>query len=203
MTATNYDKALNQALQNAFDSLKEKDLKEAAFKSGATYEGDGLLKLDYLNTILSIQPMQEQIMMNSDPASARTSILSLHYLLRASGAPLAGRMIGFKEVPQGELYFQPFRNRVIFSALGILEKSPEDFTQAAEKLQGESVQGGDLSYRFRVFPYAMVQYIWFKGEEGIPPDLNILFDASIPEYLSTEDIVVMCEEVNRNLKAVL
>ncbi len=201
MTGTNYEKSLSQALESAFASLKEMDLKEVAFKSGAFFQKEGRLKLDYMDRTVHVEPHQDRVLVNEVPAKIRTSILILHYLLHSSGAPLTGRMIGFKEVPQGSLYFQPFRNRVILSMLDILENNPEGFELSAKKLQGESVQGGDLSYRFRVFPYATVQYIWFKGEEGIPSDLNILFDASIPEYLSTEDIVVMCEEINRNLKA--
>jgi hypothetical protein len=30
--------------------------------------------------------------------------------------------------------------------------------------------------------------IFYQGEEGIPSSVNILFDASAPEYLPTEDL---------------
>jgi hypothetical protein len=202
MPENNYEKALNMALASAFEDLQDRDLRDVAFKSGASQEGEGDLKLSYLNTSLKVEVHGKQVLTDQGPAEKRISILALHYLHRASGSPLTGQMIGFKEVPQGSLYFQPFRNRVILSMLGMLEKNPSGFEACAKQLQGERIQAGDLSYRFRVFPYVTVQYVWYAGEEGIPSDLNLLFDASISEYLSTEDIVVMCEALNRHLKSI-
>lgn len=201
MSETNYDKSLNQALRSAVTSLKERNLEEIAFKSGASCDEGKTLKLSFLNRSATVNPFQEEVLIDSMPADKRTSILILHYLLRASGSPLTGQMIGFKEVPQGSLYFQPFRNRVILSLLGLLEKDPGGFEECARLLGAERVDAGDLSFRFRVFPYVTTQFVWYQGEEGIPGNLNLLFDASISEYLSTEDIVVMCEEINRNLKS--
>ncbi|MEK6777485.1 MAG: DUF3786 domain-containing protein [bacterium] len=202
MSETNYEKALNQALEEALASLREKDLKETAFRSGASCEGDGRLKISLLNRAADVDLHQGRIMIHGSPADIRVSVLILHYLLRASGSPLTGQMIGFKEIPQGALYFQPFRNRVYLPVLRILEKDQAGFEACAEKIGGERLQAGDLCFRFKVFPYVTAQYVWHQGEEGIPPDLNILFDASIPEYLSTEDVVVMCEEINRTMKSV-
>lgn len=201
MPETNYEKALNQALTAAFASLRPRDLKDTAFKSGAAYEGDEHLKLPYLNGSLHVEAEQEEVRGPSGPAGKRTSILALHYLLRASGRPLTGRMIGFTEVPQGGLYFRPFRNRVIFPMLALVDKDPATFEACARQLGAEPVQAGDLSLRFRVFPYVTAQFVWHRGEEGVPSDLAILFDASISEYLATEDIVVMCEEINGNMKS--
>jgi hypothetical protein len=203
MPENNYEQALKKALELAFENLQDRDLKDVAFKSGASQEGEGELKLPYLNTLLNVDVQGKKVLADQGPAEKRISILALHYLHRASGSPLTGQMIGFKEVPQGSLYYQPFRNRVLLSMLGFLEKNPAEFEACAKQLHGERIQAGDLSYRFQVFPYVTVQYVWYAGEEGIPSDLNLLFDASIPEYLSTEDIVVMCESLNRSLKSML
>ena len=200
MAETNYEKALDQALKTALASLREKDLFDAAFRSGASCEGEGRLKISLLNRTADLDLHQGRIMIQGSLAEIRVSVLILHYLLRASGSPLTGRMVGFKEIPQGALYFQPFRNRVCIPVLRMLSKDQAGFEARAEKIGGERRKIGDLSYRFKVFPYVTAQYVWHQGEEGIPPDLNILFDASIPEYLSTEDVVVMCEEINRTLK---
>jgi hypothetical protein len=201
MTESNYEKALSTALARAFGDLQGKDLKETAFKCGATLEGEIRLKTTFLNRTVEVRPYDNQVLIDAGEADKRTAILILHYLLKAGGVPLSGQMVGFKDVPQGSLYFTPFRNRVLFSMLGILNQPPEHLEKAVQALGGEMVQGGDISFRFRVLPYVPAQYIYYKGEEGIPPDLSILFDASIPQYLDTEDIVVMCEEINRNLKA--
>lgn len=202
MSETNYEKALNQALKEALTSLRQRDLKETTFRSGASYEGEARLKISFLNRTADLDLHQGEILIHGSLAETRVSVLILHYLLRASGSPLSGQMIGFKEIPQGALYFQPFRNRVMLPLSGLIDKDPSQFELRAKKIGGERLQAGDLCFRFKVFPYVTAQYIWHQGEEGIPPDLNILFDASVPEYLSTEDVVVMCEEINRTMKSV-
>jgi len=201
MAETNYDKALRAALDAAFEDLRRANLEEIAYKSGAALKGGDRLVTLFLGSTVEISPGAKGIMIDSVPADKRRAILVLHYLLKAEGVPLTGQMVGFKDVPQGSLYFTPFRNRVLYSMLPVLERSPEMLRKAVSSLGGEFVDAGDLSFRFRVLPYVTAQYIYHRGEEGIPADLNILFDRSIEHYLSTEDIVVMCEEINRTLKA--
>ena len=203
MTESNYDKALTAALGAAFQDLKPKNLEDVAYKSGATLEDRDHLAIPFLGSTVRISPADGEVTIDSVPADKRRAILVLHYLLRADGVPLTGEMVGFKDVPQGSLYFTPFRNRVLFSMLPVLARSPGMLEAAVTSLDGDFVKAGDLSFRFRVLPYVTAQYIYYRGEEGIPADLNILFDRSIENYLATEDIVVMCEEINRSLKAKL
>ncbi len=199
-SGNNYARALLTARETSFSSLEEKNLKEVAFKSGAVFE-DPILKLPFLNRMTVVDVKQRRIRIDTEEMEIRTAILILHYLLRASGKPLTGRLIGFKEAPQGGLYFQPFRNRVVLPVLGLLEKKPEIVRRRIQELGGKWLDEADLGFRLQIFPYVILQYRFYRGEEGIPPDLNILFDSSIPEYLSTEDIVVLCETTNRALKS--
>jgi len=199
-TETNYEKALKTALDNAVNALLDQDLQAVADRSGATLKADRVLQTHFLHKKIRVSGSSRAVYLNDEPAGIRLSILVLHYLLKATGVPLSGKSISFKEVPQGTLYFQPFRGRVIFPILRLFDSEPEDLLTAVEELGGEKTEEGDLSFRLQPFPRVTVQYIYYRGEEGIPPDLNILFDATVPDYLSTEDIVVLCEEVNRTLK---
>ncbi len=200
---SNYEKALAMALDKAFYALQERDLADVAFRSGSTLVESGHLQTSFLNRRVDVEPFSEQVRIDGAPAATRTAILILHYLIKASGIPLSGQLVGFKEVPQGSLYYQPFRNRVLRALLGFLNADPAALDRCLETLGGQRVAGGDLAFRMQVFPYIRAHYILYAGEEGIPPDANILFDAAISEYLSTEDIVVMCEVINRIFKAEL
>jgi len=200
---TNYEKALKTARNNAVDTLLDQDLQTIADRSGATLAEEGVLQTRFLNHRIRVVTKGMEVYHNHEPAGIRLAILILHYLLKATGATVAGRSISFKEVPQGSLYFQPFRGRVIFTMLGLFDSEPVRLLAAAEELGGKQTEEGDLSFRLQPLPRVAIQYIYYRGEEGIPPDLNLLFDATISEYLSTEDIVVLCEEVNRTLKAAL
>ena len=43
--------------------------------------------------------------------------------------------------------------------------------------------------------------VW-RGDDEFPPNANVLFDATVANYLPIEDVVIACEEVvNRLTKA--
>ncbi|NOY53634.1 MAG: DUF3786 domain-containing protein [Deltaproteobacteria bacterium] len=200
---TNYEKALQAAYNNAVDALLKEDLQAISDRSGAALHADGTLETHFLNRKILVKTKGREVYLDDEPAGIRLAILILHYLLQAGGIPLDGRRISFKEVPQGALYFQPFRGRVIFPILRLFDANQDKLIAAVETLGGTKTAEGDLSFLLHPLPRVTVQYIYYRGEEGIPPDLNLLFDATIPEYLSTEDIVVLCEEIHRILKAAL
>jgi len=54
---------------------------------------------------------------------------------------------------------------------------------------------GDMGLKISVFPKVPLTLILWSGDEDFPPDLNILFDATIKEFLSTEDVAVLGQEV--------
>jgi hypothetical protein len=41
--------------------------------------------------------------------------------------------------------------------------------------------------------------VLWKGDEEVSPNGNILFDANISDYLSTEDVTVLCETITWKL----
>jgi len=200
---SNYEKGLKTALDHAFDALLGKDLQAVADRSGATLEAGETIKVSFLNGSIEVNPGRREVDLNGEPAGIRPAILILHYLLKAGGTPLSGKEISFKEVPQGSLYFQPFRGRVIFPILRLFDTKEEELLTAVERLGGRETEEGDRSFLLHPLPRVTVRYIYYREEEGIPPDVNVLFDASIADYLSTEDIVVLCEEIHRTLKAAL
>ena len=63
----------------------------------------------------------------------------------------------------------------------------EEAQWAAAALKGAPVDTGDAGYRFAPLPYAPVQIILWEGDEEFPAEANILFDATIGDYLSPED----------------
>ena len=44
---------------------------------------------------------------------------------------------------------------------------------------------------FPVLPRVPVQLIFWQGDEELPPESTILFDATISDYLPAEDIAVL------------
>jgi hypothetical protein len=41
--------------------------------------------------------------------------------------------------------------------------------------------------------------VLWRGDDEFPPNATILFDSSVTDYLSTEDLAVLCERIAQKL----
>ncbi len=118
-------------------------------------------------------PLQEQV-------------LILHYL-QGCRPLLRGRWIAYREIQGAGFYWNAFVKRAIDPLKNVFGMNVPAFRQAAAKLQATEVSGTAAGYRFGVLPYAPVQMILWEGDEEFPAEANILFDATVGDYLSPED----------------
>jgi hypothetical protein len=118
-------------------------------------------------------------------------ILILHYLLHASGDPLTGRTIDFRQVPEGGFYWSAFVSRAKKPLLETFGRDLELYTRVAASLGGEPQPLGDAAARFLAFPRVPITHVLWGGDEEFPPEANILFDETIPGYFPTEDIAAL------------
>lgn len=120
-------------------------------------------------------PLQEQI-------------LILHYLqAELSGAP-SGDWVAYREIPGAGFYYAAFLKRAVEPLKKVFGQNIPGFTAAAERLKGVSVGYGDAGFEFRAFPKVPVRLILHAGDEEFPAEATILFDRSIAQMLSPEDI---------------
>jgi hypothetical protein len=118
-------------------------------------------------------------------------ILILHYLLNASGEPLTGRTIDFRQVPEGGFYWSAFVSRAKRPLLEPFGRDLALYTKAAAALGGEPLPLGDVAARFLAFPRVPITHVLWGGDEEFPSEATILFDETIPQYLPTEDIAAL------------
>jgi hypothetical protein len=119
-------------------------------------------------------------------------LVILNYLARADGTPPANRLISYRELENGTVFFPAFQRESIHSLNRWLQdKSPAVLTQALTHLGGIPCQGADLSMTIPALPrFPITLKVWFADEE-MPGSANILFDATANHYLHTEDIAVL------------
>jgi hypothetical protein len=117
--------------------------------------------------------------------------LILHYLLNASGEPLTGRTIDFRQVPEGSFYWSAFVSRAKNPLLSTFGQDLGLYAKAAAALGGEPLPLGDAAARFMAFPRVPVTHVLWGGDEEFPPEATILFDETVPGYLPTEDIAAL------------
>lgn len=176
------------------------DLAAQCLHSGArlktTAQGK-IIILDYLNQPYQITLPDIKITAQDSPEEVRTRdrILLLHYLNQSKGTPLTGKTIAYKELPEGSTYFPTFAKRAIHPVVNRFGKEPPKLAETAKALGGQPAEYGDDAVTITAFPRVPVTFILWRGDEEFPPEGNILFDSSIPDYLSIEDINVLCETI--------
>jgi hypothetical protein len=116
-------------------------------------------------------------------------ILFLHYLLTADGTLVADDWIAYRHLPGAELFEGRFVNMATGPLVHAFGQDLDGFRRAAEALGGVPMsRTGDAAYYFLAFPRLPVACLLYLGDEEVSPSVNILFDASAPHYLPTEDL---------------
>lgn len=158
--------------------------------SNGTYE----LKVPYLGTTYLVEIGAKVEVRREDggpDVSLPDKILIAHYLLGATGAKSQGKLITFRQVPDGKFYFEAFQKRARDPFLAFFGGNGRLFRKCAETMGATSVENGDFGMEFCVFPQICVQLVLWEGDEEFPPDATVLFDESIQRHLPAEDIAVL------------
>lgn len=184
------------AIALAVAELKNLHPQELEMRTGAQYfvedTAEGLI-VPYFGQARRITWPEVGVMPVNDQReiSLPEQILILHYLLHASGEPLTGRTIDFRQVPEGGFYWSAFVSRAQKPLLSTFGHDLALYVKVAESLGGEPVPLGDAAARFMAFPRVAVTHVLWGGDEEFAPEATILFDEITPRYLPTEDIAAL------------
>jgi Domain of unknown function (DUF3786) len=208
-----------QPLQLAYSLAREKlsgmDIRQQCLRSGAQYVHPDRVTIEYLNQsyVMAIPSMAISLrdtphrcqaqngVTNSKRQQACESIdltdriLMLHYLIMAKGTPATGKLVGLRQVPGGLCEHANFSREVLTPLLDHFGKEPQRLVEAAGKLGGSRVSYGDVAVSIKAFPRVSVVIVLWRGDEEFPSNANILFDSTVADYLSTEDMSVLCQKM--------
>ncbi len=92
---------------------KIEDIEQQCLKSGASYQvvdSRKVIIIQYLNQPYQITLPDIDISLKDSEKEVplRDKILILHYLTLAKGTPVANKIIAYKELPEGAIYFPTF-----------------------------------------------------------------------------------------------
>lgn len=177
--------------------LKINDIEEQCHKSGAQCVGLNKIIVDYLNQPYHITMPEVEISLANSKTDVpmKDRILILHYFTLAKGTPPTGILTNYKQLPGGVSYFPAFSQRAINPFVKHFGQKPELLIELSAKLGGYEADHGDLSVTIDAFDHVPITFALWKGDDEFPPNGGILFDANISDYLSTEDITVLCETI--------
>lgn len=178
------------AAKIAIESLNQEPLKDILKRSG--FEGGpDAIRVPFLNRSYHVAvpgfaftdtapepkdvPIQEQV-------------LILHYLQAKGLLFPTGNWVAYREIQGASFYFSAFVKRAIDPLKKTFGENIQGLIRAAAHLGGTAISAGDAAFEFRLFPRVPVQLILWEGDSEFPAEANILFDDTIGDILSAEDI---------------
>jgi len=205
-----HPKNFQLAYRLAREELAAMDIKQQCSRSGAHYLHPDRVTIEYLNQsyVISIPGMEISLSdsqkhgereAGSEDIDLKDRILILHYLITAKGTPNTGKLIGFKQVPGGLFEYASFSREVLIPLLDHFGKKPELLAEAAVNLGGSEAGYGNAAVSIKAFPNVPVVIVLWRGDDEFPPNASILFDSTVADYLSTEDMSVMCGSIVEKL----
>ncbi len=205
-----YDQAYELAYKLAGEQLaKIDDIEQQCRKSGAQYRAIDFKKeitIQYLNQsyIITLPNVEISLVGSDEKVPIRDKLLILHYFNSVKGTTAANKLITFRELPEGSVYYPTFLKRTIKPILDHFGKEPPLLIDASEKLSGRKADYGDIAITIDAFRHVPITIVLWRGDEEFAPRGNVLFDTTISDYLPTEDIIVLCETITwrliRNLR---
>ena len=196
----NFEKACDEAFILACQRLLEKGIPSCSDNTGAQVykisENHYQIKIAYLNRAICISAPEFTFSAeDTQDISMREKILILHYLCNGDGAPQNNTLINFKQLRSGNTYYPSFEGRCLKPLVRLFNERPVHVTEHLKHLGGEEVSFGDWAIKLQAFSSVPVIFVIWKADDEFPAEGNILFDTSIESYLSTEDIVVLCQQI--------
>jgi hypothetical protein len=204
----NYEYGYKLAYKLACEQLAGvDDVEQQCRRSGTRYQvinSQPVIIVEYLNQRYQVTlPDIDISLVDGGEVPIRDKILILHYLTLAKGVPMSNKLIAFKELPEGANYFPTFSKRSIEPLIAHFGQQPHRLIDAAERLGGHEVDYGDVAVTINGFSRVPITLVVWQGDEEFPPRGNILFDATISDYLATYDITVLCENITWRLVKLL
>ncbi|NTW05010.1 MAG: DUF3786 domain-containing protein [Peptococcaceae bacterium] len=128
------------------------------------------------------------------------SFCILNSLIRSDGASLTGRLISYRELEDGYVYYPAFKREAIGKlATWLKDKSIPLLERIFHELGGLPNSKADLSSTLSFLPcFPLTVNLWLPDDE-IDSSVNILFDSSANNYLHTEDAAAIGEMISRFL----
>jgi hypothetical protein len=108
-------------------------------------------------------------------------------------------LIGFKQVPGGLFEYAGLARELLTPLLDHFGREPERLVEAADNLGGSKVGYGDIAVSIKAFPKVSLVIVLWRGDDEFAPNATILFDSTVTDYLSTEDMAVLCERIVEKL----
>ncbi len=175
--------------------LTGKDPKQIARRSGAIYveetNGKTNLSIQFLNREINISwpELDFTYRLDNNEVPIQQQVLLLHYLNLVEDVEISGEWIAYQEVPDGKFYLDAFIRRAKNPMVQGFGNNPELMVKLTTEVYGATPMAqGDQAVKIQALPLIPVALILWEGDDEFTPEGTILFDRTVSQVLSAEDI---------------
>ena len=175
----------------AIEKLSTESFEIIFERTGFDSEDETSFCIPFLNRIYVVRYPDFEFIDQTDPDQEipiQEQIIILHYMLAPNISPIRGQWVSYREIPGATFYFSAFVKRAIDPLKNVFGLNPQSLTKAARHLNGNPIEPGDVGFEFSLLPKVPLQLVLYAGDEEFAAEANILFDHSVGEILSPEDI---------------
>jgi hypothetical protein len=180
------------ALALALEELRARNLHQVSLASGTRVQDINqklCLIVPFIEREVHItMPDGEFISHPDGEVPVQEKVLIIHYLNNAKGNRPKCDWVTFREVPAGEFYYSAFVKRAIDPLKRAFAENVDVLKRVAPLLKGEQVSEADIAFSFLPLPFVPLKVLLWKGDEEFPSEATILFDRTVSEFFSAEDI---------------
>lgn len=175
----------------AAEKLSAEDFDIIAKRTGFEAAAADAFRVHFLDRVYRVGFPEFEFRDEKNPGKEiplQEQVLILHYMLGKDVPTLSGNWVAYREIPGAGFYFSAFVKRAVDPLKKTFGVNAAALAQASAKLGGKAVEPGDAAFEFSLFPRVRMRLILWEGDEEFPPEAGILFEDSIANFFSPEDI---------------
>jgi len=192
------ESAHQDAIRQAVSKLTDVNLAKRCVSLGlAIPDNNGEIHIRVFGTDASLRQTDFQLIIakTKKPAKTTDQILVLHYLLCDLPIEANGELISFREIPSGQFYWNSFLSRTVKPLIDKFGNNLKLLQESLNRFDWEEVTMGDFSARIHTLGNLYLTLVFYKGDEELPPEINLLFDSCITRVYNAEDAAVLASRI--------
>jgi hypothetical protein len=133
---------------------------------------------------------------SSGEARSQTDrILFYHYFACEGVIRAGGDLISFRDFAGGSFYWEPFRSRTCLPLIRKYGGDPEGLRSALARFDWSELALGDFGARIHGFGNLYLSLVAYSAEEGMEPEINVLFDPAVKRVFAAEDAAAFASRI--------
>ncbi len=193
---------IREQLQQTLPARRSQAMSELCLRLGIPVADDGISQLKAFGQNLRLDWQNLDLTKSNGQAASQTDqILLFHYLASPGATKPGGDLISFRDLTGGIFYWEPFRSRTVLPLIQKFGDDHQSLAKALDRFDWEKLPLGDFGARIHGFGNLWLTLVCYAAEEGIPAEINALFDPVIRQVYQAEDAAVFAGRICLSLLA--